>query len=243
MIYSRDSLTKMSSCALLGALSVFAASASAVGSKSIFPWQNATMYPVDRASALLAEMTIEEKIMMLHGGSSSNYVGYVEGNSRLGIPPLNLADGPQGFRDDSHVGTTTSFPSGLTVGATWDSELCWKWGAAMGEEFYNKGANVQLGPGLNIARVPLNGRNFEYMSGGDSFLGYTLVQPVVRGIQSQKVIANAKHWVENNQETDRDTVSENVDERTRHELYYRPFAGFSYSFYMLFSMLIIILLP
>jgi beta-glucosidase len=95
----------------------------------------------------------------------------------------------------------------------------------MGREFYGKGANVQLGPGLNIARVPLNGRNFEYMSGGDSFLGYTLVQPVVKGIQSQGVIANAKHWVENNQETDRDTVSENVDERTRHELYYRPFAG------------------
>ena len=129
------------------------------------------------------------------------------------------------MRDNNHVGTTTAFPSALTVAATWDLNLCAKWGEAMGEEFYGKGSNVQLGPGMNIARVPLNGRNFEYMSGGDSYLGYKLVQPVIKGIQSKGVIANAKHWVENNQEIDRDTVSENVDERTRHELYYRPFAG------------------
>ena len=95
----------------------------------------------------------------------------------------------------------------------------------MGDEFYRKGSNVQLGPGVNLARVPRNGRNFEYLSGEDSYLGYQLVQPLVRGIQSQGVIANAKHWVENNQEINRDTVSENVDERTRHELYYQPFYG------------------
>lgn len=95
----------------------------------------------------------------------------------------------------------------------------------MGDEFYRKGANIQLGPGLNLARVPLNGRNFEYLSGEDPYLGYTLAQPLIKGIQSQGVIANAKHWVENNQETDRSTVSANVDERTRHELYYLPFYG------------------
>jgi beta-glucosidase len=142
----------------------------------------------------------------LHGADGNGYVGFVSGNSRLNIPALKLSDGPQGFRDDQNVGTTTSFPAGISVAATWDSILCEKWGVAMGEEFYGKGANVQLGPGLNLARVPLNGRNFEYMSGGDPFLGYTLVQPVVRGIQSTGVIANAKHWVENNQETNRDKV-------------------------------------
>lgn len=161
----------------------------------------------------------------LHGKESSEYTGLVDGNERLGIPTLKMSDGPQGMRDNNHVGTTTAFPSALTVAATWDLSLCKQWGIAMGEEFYDKGSNVQLGPGMNIARVPLNGRNFEYMSGGDSFLGYKLVQPVIKGIQSTGVIANAKHWVENNQETDRSTVSENVDERTRHELYYRPFAG------------------
>ncbi len=95
----------------------------------------------------------------------------------------------------------------------------------MGAEFFGKGANVQLGPGVNVARVPRNGRNFEYISGEDPFLGYTLVQPAVAGIQSQGVIANAKHYVLNNQETNRGFVSDNADERTRFEVYYMPFRG------------------
>ncbi len=93
------------------------------------------------------------------------------------------------------------------------------------QEFFGKGANVQLGPGVNVARVPRNGRNFEYLSGEDPFLGYTLVQPAVQGIQSQGVIANAKHYVLNNQETNRVSVSDNADERTRFEMYYLPFLG------------------
>ncbi|KAL3892687.1 MAG: hypothetical protein SGPRY_014887, partial [Prymnesium sp.] len=83
--------------------------------------------------------------------------------------------------------------------------------------------NVQLGPGVCLARVPLNGRNFEYISGEDPFLGATLVGPAVKGIQSQGVIANAKHWVDNNQETHRGWVSAQVDERTQFEMYYPPF--------------------
>ena len=93
----------------------------------------------------------------------------------------------------------------------------------MGKEFFDKGANVQLGPGMCITRVPRNGRNFEYISGEDPVLGAELVGPVIEGIQSQGVIANAKHWVQNNQETDRGDVDENVDERTQFELYYPPF--------------------
>lgn len=180
---------------------------------------------LDRAQIVLQDMTLSEKLNMLHGSSGSRYGGFVEGCERLGIPSLKLNDGPNGYRDDEHPGSTTAWPSALTVAATWDVELSWQWGVAMGREFYGKGANVQLGPGLNLARVPLNGRNFEYMSGGDPVLGYTMVKPLIAGIQSEGVIANAKHWVENNQETDRDTVSANVDERTRHELYYQPFEG------------------
>jgi beta-glucosidase len=108
---------------------------------------------------------------------------------------------------------------------TWDKDAFTKWGTALGDEFFNKGSNIFLGPGLNLARVPLNGRNFEYISGEDPYLGYSLVQPFVSGIQGRGVMANAKHWVENNQEIDRDIVSANVDERTRHELYYIPFTG------------------
>ena len=129
-------------------------------------WMDRTLSPHDRAQLILAEMTTDEKLVMLHGSSGSQYVGYVAGNERLGIPALKLNDGPQGFRDDNYPGTTTSFPSGLTVAATWDPELCYQYGKAMGEEFFQKGTNVQLGPGMNLARVPLNGRNFEYMSGG-----------------------------------------------------------------------------
>ena len=95
----------------------------------------------------------------------------------------------------------------------------------MGKEFYLKGANVQLGPGVCVARIPKNGRNFEYLSGEDPYLGYKLVQDAINGIQSQGVVANAKHYVNNNQETNRGSVSENVDERTRFEMYYPPFKG------------------
>lgn len=180
--------------------------------------------PRARALALVARMNLTEKIAMLHG-SSGPYVGNVPGNARLGIPALNLNDGPQGFRDNAHLGTTTSWPSSLTVAASFDVAMAGLWGAGMGKEFFDKGANVQLGPALCVARIPVNGRNFEYLSGEDPFLGYTMVQPVIRGIQGNGVVANAKHWVNNNQETNRQSVSENVDERTRFELYYPPFEG------------------
>jgi beta-glucosidase len=94
---------------------------------------------------------------------------------------------------------------------------------AMGEEFAAKGSNVQLGPGLNVARVPLNGRNFEYLSGEDPFLGSFMVPKVVEGIQGQGVVANAKHFVQNNQETNRGSYVAQVDERAQFELYMPPF--------------------
>ena len=136
--------------------------------------------PKAAAAAMLKKMTVEEKVTMLHGGTSpgqARYVGNTPTNKRLGIPALNLNDGPQGFRS----GGTTCWPSGLTVATTWDMEAMdacvsrcsglglrltcapLRWGTAMGEEFYGKGANVQLGPGVCVARVPTNGRNFEYL--------------------------------------------------------------------------------
>jgi len=187
--------------------------------------------PAQRAAALLAKMTLDEKISMLHGAfvgwpdAAKVYVGNVPGNDRLGIPPLRMNDGPQGFRDDANVGTTTAFPSGGTVSASWDRDLLYQWGKVMGQEFIGKGANVQLGPGMNLARIPQGGRNFEYLSGADPYLGSQLAPAAIKGIQATGVIANAKHWVENNQETNRDTVDEVVDERTRHEMYYPPFEG------------------
>eukprot|EP00756_Hemistasia_phaeocysticola_P003291 Hpha_TRINITY_DN12167_c0_g2::TRINITY_DN12167_c0_g2_i1::g.82093::m.82093/K05349/bglX; beta-glucosidase len=195
-----------------------------VGAEGMRPWMNPSDTPESRAQKLVAQMTLEEKVSLLHGTKGS-YVGQTEPISRLGVPGITMNDGPQGFRDNAHPGSTTSWPAALTVSATWDAGLLRSWGEAMGEEFAGKGSMVQLGPGVCLARVPRNGRNFEYLSGEDPFLGYTNVQPVVAGIQSKGVVANVKHWVDNNQETDRTTVSEAIDERTEFEMYYPPFEG------------------
>ena len=194
------------------------------------PWSSPSLAPSTRARLLAANLTLEEKLDFLHGpptGPAAQcktarcaYVGNVAPNARLRIPPLTMNDGPQGFRDNKHPGTSTAWPSGLTMAASWDVAAMEEWGVGMGKEFRAKGSNVQLGPGLCLARVPRNGRNFEYLSGEDPMLGHQLVQPVIRGIQSQGVIANAKHWVLNNQETNRGSVYDMASERVRFELYY-----------------------
>lgn len=175
-------------------------------------------------------LLINARIVLLHcralqDPAQGYYVGRVSGVPRLGIPNLQMNDGPQGFRvmNNSHAGTSTAYPSGLSVAATWDPKMAGLWGASMGEEFAGKGSNVQLGPGLCVSRIQENGRNFEYLSGEDPFIGWAMVQPAVKGIQSKNVIANAKHWVENSQETNRSKQVAIVDERTRFEIYYPPF--------------------
>jgi len=176
--------------------------------------------PAEKAKAMAAKMTLAEKIAMLHG-TKNGYTGNTPENKRLAIPPLNLNDGPQGFRE----GGSTCWPGAITVAASFDTTIAQKFGEGMGQEFYDKGANVQLGPGLCLARVPVNGRNFEYLSGEDPFLGYHMVHNVISGIQSRNVIANAKHWIMNNQESNRQHDNVVVDERTRFEMYYPPFEG------------------
>lgn len=160
------------------------------------------------------------------GGVKGTYTGNIAAVERLGIPSLSMQDGPQGFRATDRAGppgSTTAWPSVLSAAASWDADLLSRWGQAMGKEFKMKRANVQLGPGIGLARVPVAGRNFEYLCGEDPALGSKLVGPLVRGIQSQGVIANAKHYVNNEIEERRDTVSADVDERTRFEIYYPVF--------------------
>ena len=134
--------------------------------------------PSARAHAVLAKLTLDEKLAMLHGADKefddgslhgSRYVGNVMGNTRLGIPMLNLNDGPQGFRGRA-PGISTAWPAALSVAASFSRDTMFQWGRSMGEEFHAHGANVQLGPGVCLARVPTNGRNFEC----------TLAQPPVR---------------------------------------------------------------
>ena len=155
------------------------------------------------------------------------YTGNIPGNARLGIPAMKMQDGPQGFRvttkDVGEDGSSTCWPSALSVASSWDVDILYSWGSAMAAEFRIKGANMQLAPGIGLARVPNAGRNFEYLCGEDPILGATLVKPVVKGIQDGGIMANAKHWINNEIETNRKSVSSNVDERTRFEMYYPPF--------------------
>lgn len=191
--------------------------------------------PLTRAKALVAQMTLDEKLQFVQGNttygrvSRPGYTGVVKGVERLGVPDMLMNDGPQGFRS-SDDGTSTQWPSGLSLARSWDRALFLQCGTAMGAEFYGKGANVQFGPGVNVARVANGGRSFEYLSGEDPFLGYELVQPIVKGVQSQGVVATTKHYMDNNQEGyhgqgDRHSTNEVVDERTQMELYFPPFEG------------------
>eukprot|EP00937_MAST-01D_sp_MAST-1D-sp2_P004548 g4548.t1 len=190
--------------------------------------------PAERAAELVANMTLSEQIALLHGTGwgADDYVGKVKWgvkNTQMMIPDINLNDGPQGFRCNGlgkcPGGTSTQYPSGLTVAASWDPAAAYAWGAAMGKEFAGKGANVQLGPGMCLARVPRNGRNFEYMSGEDPYLGREMTPGTIKGIQDQGVVANAKHFILNNQETNRNSIDVQIDERTLHEMYLPPFEG------------------
>ena len=181
---------------------------------------------VDRARATVSSMTLDEKLSLLYGinpAPAGPYIGEVPAVPRVGLPGMRLNDGPQGFRCDAHPGTTTQWPSALTVAAAWSRDAMRRWAEAMGDEFAGKGANVFLGPGVNVARVPRNGRNFEYQSGEDPHLGAALVTPFVSGMQSRGVVAVVKHYLNNNQEENRFGVDAMVDERVQRELYLPPF--------------------
>eukprot|EP01114_Cavostelium_apophysatum_P010971 TRINITY_DN2512_c0_g1_i1.p1 TRINITY_DN2512_c0_g1~~TRINITY_DN2512_c0_g1_i1.p1 ORF type:complete len:683 (+),score=141.26 TRINITY_DN2512_c0_g1_i1:29-2077(+) len=180
----------------------------------------AQLTPQERAAKLLSMMDINDKISMVHGTPSLPYVGNTPVNPSLNIPALTLEDGPQGVADGTL--NVTCWPSALTVVASWDPNVIYRYGEAMATEQKMKGTNVMLGPMINIARVPMGGRNFESY-GEDPYLTSTLVQSAIKGIQDEGVIACAKHFVDNNQEYNRTLTSANVGERAQWELYYPGF--------------------
>ncbi len=169
-----------------------------------------------RALEMVAAMTRAQKLALVQGTSGA-YVGNVAAVG--GLPALTLQDGPAGVARLSDV---TAFPAPITLAASWDRQLVERWGAAMGAEQRGKGVMVQLGPMMNLARSPLAGRNFEGF-GEDPYLVAELAARDVRGIQSQRVVATAKHFVGNEQETNRFGGNSLIDERTLHEIYYPPF--------------------
>jgi len=185
------------------------------------------------AEGLVGRMTPEEKMRLVKGlGWSTSkqeegwYVGNILGVPRLGIPSLQMQDAAQGFRttEQAIIGKVTSWPCALALAASWDVKATQRWAQAIGEEFRDKGANVVLGPSVNVHRVALNGRNAEYLSGEDPALGAPLAEAYVLGMQEGAgVAAVVKHFSMNEQETNRETMDAHVDEQTRWEQYYPPF--------------------
>lgn len=209
-------------CVLLGSLFALPAMSRPQARADTPPWMDPTLPPEQRARLLLDAMTVDEKVAMVYGNhmGSAGYVGHVPAIPRLGIPRLLLQDGPAGVAGDMR--NITAFPAPITVAASWDTALMEHYGVAMAEEQRTKGANVQLGPMMNIVRVPKAGRNFEGY-GEDPYLSAQMAAATVRGIQSTGVIATAKHYIANEQEAQRTTISSEIDVRTLHEIYLPPF--------------------
>jgi beta-glucosidase len=144
--------------------------------------------------ALLQRMATEDKLAMMRGAFDS-YVGNIVGNRKLGIPEIRMQDGPQGFRvtkKTGRPGSTTCFPASINIAASWDENIGAEWAKAMAEEFRIKGANMQLAPGLGIARAPTGGRIFEYICGEEPRLCSQLVGPIIQAMHRLKLLATAK---------------------------------------------------
>src|SRR5690554_5761100 len=181
-----------------------------------------------RIEDALQRLTIEEKVALLHAQSKFSSAGV----PRLGIPEVWMTDGPHGIRPEvlwdewEQAGWTndfcTAFPALTALAATWNENMALRYGVAIGEEARYRKKTVLLGPGVNIYRTPLNGRNFEYM-GEDPFLASKMVVPYIKGVQSNGVAACVKHYAVNNQETERGSIDVQVDERTLREIYLPAF--------------------
>jgi len=178
--------------------------------RSIEPYRDPKLTTDQRVEDLLGRMTISEKLTLLQGNGMS-----IPSIDRLGIPSLECSDGPFGAHRGSAI---TSFPCGNAIGATWDTALIHNMAAAIGVEANAKKIKCLLGPGINIIRHPLCGRNFEYYS-EDPFLTARLSVAFTQGLQSQKVAATLKHYAANNQEFYRNSLDVKVSERTLQEIY------------------------
>ncbi|GGG41096.1 glycoside hydrolase family 3 C-terminal domain-containing protein [Hymenobacter glacieicola] len=185
--------------------------------------QQALMGNEAKIDQLLKKLTLEEKIAMIHATSSFNSGGV----KRLGIPEIVTSDGPHGVRlehgrdwkpDEGVNDSGTYLPTGNTLASTWNPALGYAFGSVLGSEAAFRGKDIILGPGINIVRTPLNGRNFEYLS-EDPYLVSKMVVGYIRGVQDQGVSASVKHYAANNQEEHRNDVDVYMSERALREIY------------------------
>ncbi|AHM60876.1 beta-glucosidase-like glycosyl hydrolase [Flammeovirgaceae bacterium 311] len=180
-----------------------------------------------RIDSLIGQMTLEEKISMIHANSSFTSGGV----ARLGIPELSMSDGPHGVRpehgrdwipDNAGDDSVTYLPTGIALAATWNPDLGYAFGNVLGREARMRGKDIILGPGVNIMRTPLNGRNFEYLS-EDPHLAAVMAVGYIKGVQDQGVAACVKHFAANNQEIRRSSVNVEMSERALQEIYLPAF--------------------
>jgi len=218
------------STALLFFAALFPAAAQTAEQGKNFPWMNSRLSPDERAALVVKEMTLDEKISLLHGtgmsglgpvsplaAKSNGGAGYVVGVPRLGIPAIQMSDAAYGVRMSGQNGRySTALPSCLGGAASWDREAAYEYGALIGRELRAQGYNMSLGGGMNLTREPRNGRTFEYM-GEDPILAGTMVGQVIKGLQAQHVIGDIKHYALNDQESGRNSVNVNIDERSMRE--------------------------
>ncbi len=207
-----------------------ASAQSAAPATPSYPWMNPGLPPDQRAALVLKEMTLDEKISLLHGTGMSGLspisaraqhsnggAGYVVGVPRLGIPDIQMSDAAYGVRSSGENGRySTALPSDLAGAATWDLDAAYQYGALIGRELRAQGYNMSLGGGVNLAREPRNGRTFEYM-GEDPILAGTMVGHRIKGEQAQHVIGDIKHYALNDQESGRNAVNVNISERALRE--------------------------
>jgi beta-glucosidase len=196
-------------CVALFAATSFAQSTSQNGSRAQL--DSAIEQRVD---SILGRMTPEQKVDLLGGINSF----YIRGYKELGLPEQKMSDGPVGVRN---YGPSTTM-GGIGLAASWNPELVQRLGKVLGEDARARGVHFLLGPGVNIHRAPMNGRNFEYF-GEDPFLAARTAVAYVRGVQSENVIATIKHYMGNNSEYDRHNTDSEIDERTMREIYLPAF--------------------
>ncbi|MGA3029023.1 MAG: glycoside hydrolase family 3 C-terminal domain-containing protein [Bryobacteraceae bacterium] len=168
-----------------------------------------------RVETMLGKLTLEQRIDLIGGQNEM----FIRAEPAIGLPRLKMSDGPMGVRT---WGPTTGYAAGIGLAASWDTELAKRVGSGLGQDARARGVSFLLGPGVNIYRAPMNGRNFEYM-GEDPYLAGRIASAYIQGVQSQGVIATVKHFAANNSEFDRHNSNSIVDERTLREIYFPAF--------------------
>ena len=194
------------------------------------PWMNRSLSPDARADLLMKQLTLDEKIQLLHGTGSPGFgppnpqerdsnggAGYVPGFPQYGIPGIQMADAAYGVTRSGHNGRySTALPSDLAAASSWNPQAAQEYGALIGRELRDQGYTMSLGGGVNLAREPRDGRTFEYQ-GEDPLLAGTMVGNTMKGLQAQHMIGDIKHYAINDQESGRDAVNAILSERAMRE--------------------------